>query len=133
MAIKNLVFENDYVTIVYEDGGRRRILLSDYIKTLSGSTPQAELAAHELLDTGVHGAGVSTLATATDLSGAVSNHAAIVAAHHTKYTDVEAVAAVLAGGNVPDGAITQAKLSSSLLSYIGAYGVGQYGVCLYGT
>ena len=49
-----------------------------------------DITTHAALDTGVHGAGVDTLATDAD----IATHAAITAAHHAKYTDAEAVTAI---------------------------------------
>ena len=39
----------------------------------------------------------------------------------------------ITAAKIAAGAITQAKLESAKLAYLGVYGVGQYGTCLYGT
>jgi len=91
--IKNLIFELGYVTIVYDNNRRLKVPTDQFTGVVAADI---DLSAHAILSTGVHGAGDHTLATDND----ISVHAAVAGAHHTRYADSEAVAAM---GDKADG------------------------------
>jgi len=63
---------------------------------VSGNVDGVDVSAHAVATTGIHGAGVNTIATDDD----IATHTGVAAAHHAKYTDGEAVDAAEAAGLV---------------------------------